>query len=299
VVVHPSLKMVKCGHYGCSSEYKQEENTETSCIHHPGAPAFHDGLKGWSCCKKRVSTFEEFMEIPGCSCGYHEPAAPSPEPAAVPQKKPEIKPSITSVIEVHKVHHPPAAPLPTPPPPKPAPPVEEDPVDAVFAPGTPCQHRSCDYRYVDETSRDAPCIYHPGAPLFHEGSKGYTCCVKMVAEFEQFLAMPGCKTGKHRFTEPPKQSLEVVDCRNDWYQMGPYVIVCVYAKNVDKQKSVVSYDARSLKVELIFNDEKKFTKNFNLVQEIVPEKSKFEFMSAKVEIKLYKNDASHWPRLEI
>jgi len=290
---------VKCGHYGCSKEYNPDENNDTSCIYHPGNPTFHDGLKGWSCCKKRVISFEEFMEIPGCGCAFHEPAAAPAVVATtretpVPKYKPESKPP---TIEVHKASQ--LAPISTPPPPKPTPPVEEDDlVDAVFAPGAPCQHRGCNYKYVDETSRTAPCIYHPGAPVFHEGSKGYTCC-KMVAEFEQFLSLPGCKTGKHKFTEPPKSKEGVVECRNDWYQLGPSVIVCVYAKNVDKQQSVVSFDEHSLKVELKFNDGKRFSKSFNLAQTIVPEKSTFEFLSTKVEIKLYKSDASQWAKLEI
>ena len=35
-------------------------------MHHPGHPIFHEGSKGWSCCKKRVLDFDEFMQIEGC-----------------------------------------------------------------------------------------------------------------------------------------------------------------------------------------------------------------------------------------
>lgn len=27
---------------------------------------FHEGSKGWTCCKRRVLEFEEFMRIEGC-----------------------------------------------------------------------------------------------------------------------------------------------------------------------------------------------------------------------------------------
>ena len=37
------------------------------CVHHPGHPIFHEGSKGWSCCKKRVLDFDEFMKIEGCT----------------------------------------------------------------------------------------------------------------------------------------------------------------------------------------------------------------------------------------
>ena len=39
------------------------------CLYHSGGPVFHEGLKGWSCCQKRVVDFDEFMKIPGCAVG--------------------------------------------------------------------------------------------------------------------------------------------------------------------------------------------------------------------------------------
>jgi CHORD len=35
-------------------------------VHHPGRPIFHEGTKGWTCCKRRVLEFDEFMGIEGC-----------------------------------------------------------------------------------------------------------------------------------------------------------------------------------------------------------------------------------------
>lgn len=34
-----------------------------ACLHHPGAPFFHDAYKGWSCCKKKCTDFTEFLNI--------------------------------------------------------------------------------------------------------------------------------------------------------------------------------------------------------------------------------------------
>lgn len=43
-------------------------------------------------------------------------------------------------------------------------------------------------------------MFHPGAPLFHEGSKGYTCCKRRVLEFDEFMKIEGCKTrDRHLF----------------------------------------------------------------------------------------------------
>ena len=30
-------------------------------------------IQGWSCCKKRVTDFGEFLAIPGCTAGPHNP----------------------------------------------------------------------------------------------------------------------------------------------------------------------------------------------------------------------------------
>lgn len=34
----------QCQHSGCEAYYVEEENNETSCQYHPGAPIFHEGL---------------------------------------------------------------------------------------------------------------------------------------------------------------------------------------------------------------------------------------------------------------
>jgi hypothetical protein len=290
----------KCTHNGCGKTYNEEDNNEYACVYHPGAPIFHEGQKGWACCKKRVITFDEFMTIPGCSTGFHATEAPQPAPQPTPPKKePEVTLTSTpgDTVEVYKTQ--PVNIGPSAPAPKPAPPPEEeeDPADAVIAPGTSCKHRGCEKRYVNESSRFEQCVYHPGVPIFHEGSKGYSCC-KMVGDFDEFLRLRGCKTGKHKFTEKNPVNTQEAQCRHDWYQMGPTVVVCVYAKNVDKQKSSVSFDPNALHVNLVFPDGKKYTKDFALSQPIVPDKSKYEILSTKVEIKLAKVGATQWATLE-
>lgn len=47
-----------------------ETNTEV-CNFHPGVPIFHEGLKFWSCCQKRTTEFEVFMQQKGCKEGTH------------------------------------------------------------------------------------------------------------------------------------------------------------------------------------------------------------------------------------
>ena len=42
--------------------------------------------------------------------------------------------------------------------------------------------------------KDEQCVHHPGQALFHEGSKGWTCCKRRVLEFDEFLKIKGCET---------------------------------------------------------------------------------------------------------
>lgn len=44
------------------------------------------------------------------------------------------------------------------------------------------------------------CVFHPGQAIFHEGSKGWTCCKRRVLEFDEFMKIEGCKRKKrHMF----------------------------------------------------------------------------------------------------
>ena len=52
-------------------------------------------------------------------------------------------------------------------------------------------------------------MHHPGVPIFHEGSKGYSCCKRRVLEFDQFMSMEGCKTkDRHLFVGKAKKEGE-------------------------------------------------------------------------------------------
>lgn len=49
-----------------SSANTSSSRDKEECVHHPGQPIFHEGSKGWTCCKRRVLEFDEFMKIEGC-----------------------------------------------------------------------------------------------------------------------------------------------------------------------------------------------------------------------------------------
>lgn len=108
----------------------------------------------------------------------------------------------------------------------PAPPPEsesDDPSLSIPA-NKPCRRRGCNAVSTQETSAssrdDEECVFHPGQALFHEGSKGWTCCKRRVLEFDEFMKIEGCKrkkrhmfigSGKKDGTEESLQDVRYVD----------------------------------------------------------------------------------------
>ncbi|XP_049804118.1 cysteine and histidine-rich domain-containing protein morgana [Schistocerca nitens] len=60
-----------CQNHGCKKVYQGQDSSDTRCIFHPGQPVFHEGLKYWSCCKRRTTDFNTFLEQEGCTTGSH------------------------------------------------------------------------------------------------------------------------------------------------------------------------------------------------------------------------------------
>jgi hypothetical protein len=180
---------------------------------------------GWKCCKPRVLTFDEFLSIPPCTTGKHSttdealPPAPSEREQAAQEQLPPVpvtKPISASTNGSNNAlsgslpSRPQAAFAPSPAP-SPAPPESEsDDPSLAIAEGTTCRRRGCNQEYTSGVSRDnEECVYHPGAALFHEGSKGWTCCKRRVLEFDEFMKIEGCKRKKrHLFVGKAKKAGE-------------------------------------------------------------------------------------------
>ncbi|EEZ98197.1 cysteine and histidine-rich domain-containing protein morgana [Tribolium castaneum] len=60
-----------CKNGGCGQTYQGPETNATPCTHHPGVPIFHEGMKFWSCCQKRTTDFNAFLNQVGCKSGQH------------------------------------------------------------------------------------------------------------------------------------------------------------------------------------------------------------------------------------
>ncbi|CAE6460757.1 unnamed protein product [Rhizoctonia solani] len=281
---------------------------------HPGAPKFHEGQKSWTCCEKTnkpVLSFEEFQAIPGCAHGTHtsEKVAPAAPVVTAPSANKADIASATAALSLAPSAPPTtiAAPRVT----TPAPPVEivedEDDPSIPVAPGTLCKRPGCRKQFVsDEESRQgdgeaAQCNYHANQPLFHEGSKGYVCCKKHVLDFDDFLAIPGCKTGKHVFApkiRADRPAEEIVKSRIDHYQTPTEVRVSVYAKQVDQSRSTVVLETDKIVLDLFLPAGKRDKRTIALFGTIDTEASSYKFYGTKVDVILVKTDNRSWNALQ-
>ncbi|KAI0006060.1 HSP20-like chaperone [Russula compacta] len=311
--------MSRCTRKGCGKEFDVANNTKEACIYHPGAPIFHEGLKSWSCCNtvnKPVLDFDEFMAIAGCTRAVHSADAPKVEPTAA-SSTPDRSLTMTKSADGKEVYttssvrtqpqkpaeH--SATIPIAPPASAKEVEEEDDSEAIVPSGTACKRAGCKVTFVsDDENRTGngpgtKCIYHPGAPIFHEGSKGYFCCKRRVLEFEEFLKIEGCAEGRHLFVPKSKgDAEEAVNCRIDHYQTPSTVYVTVFAKQTDKERSIIKIEKNEIHFDLYLPGPRRFTRSVQLFGPVDASASSFTIFRTKVEVKLKKHDGRSWTLLE-
>ncbi|KAE9376958.1 Phosphoenolpyruvate/pyruvate domain-containing protein [Stipitochalara longipes BDJ] len=301
------LKMAqKCVHQSCG---KMFTDPEEDCQYHPGPPIFHEGQKGWKCCKPRVLTFDEFLSIPPCTTGKH---STTDLPPTIEKKQVEasddipISKPVTSASEASR--GPVAAPQPTATPPPPPPESEDDDSSLEIPKGKICRRKACGQSYNGESREGEKCVFHPGVPIFHEGSKGYTCCKRRVLEFDEFMKIEGCKTkDRHLFVGSGKKKgggnsggeelLETV--RHDFYQTSNTVIASFFLKKINKETAKVEFAPAETSLDLVTTDTppKRYKAVVPLFGPIDPEASAFKIMGTKLEVTFVKADGSSWPVL--
>lgn len=303
--------MLQCYNRTCGQLFDPDENSEDSCQHHPGVPVFHDAYKKWSCCDKKTTDFTEFLNIKGCTRSYHsnvkppEPPKPDKEEIKKEQPLPTYKDWIRAVSR-----------------PDPSEPMQrlegrigeslkqvlermmereilENEIvdDNMIAINTPCHNKGCRATYKGEQSVEETCVYHSGIPIFHEGMKYWSCCVKRTTDFDSFLEQVGCTTGKHKWHKD--KTANITRCRYDWHQTSNCVIISVYSKGPHPDLSYIEANPVKLHMNISFgNDKSMFEDEVLLYGLISPEESFVTYLGSKVEITLKKAEALRWKDLK-
>lgn len=253
------------------------------------------------------------MSIPPCTTGKHSTVDDTPQPATKAESKQE--PDIAAPRAVPRLPIAQAAPSQSSKPATPQPPVEsEDDEPSLEIPnGTTCRRKACNATYNGEARSDSEaCVHHPGVPIFHEGSKGYSCCKKRVLDFDDFMRLEGCnKKPRHLFIGSGKKnglggtngaSAEekiTTPPRSDFYQTPTNVIASIFLKKIDKEKSKVTFPDGGAEValDLHTSDGKWYEDRLQLYGTIDPGKSSFKIMGTKLELELAKSDGAGWPVL--
>eukprot|EP01108_Squamamoeba_japonica_P005566 TRINITY_DN4443_c0_g1_i2.p1 TRINITY_DN4443_c0_g1~~TRINITY_DN4443_c0_g1_i2.p1 ORF type:complete len:130 (-),score=22.05 TRINITY_DN4443_c0_g1_i2:8-397(-) len=128
-------------------------------------------------------------------------------------------------------------------------------------------------------------------------SKGWSCCRRKVLEFDEFLKIEGCTVGKHKFVAPPAPT--TVDYRYDYYQSVPKVILSIYCKKANKEKTNIRFEKDAIHLYVVGPDSQVFEKTLKLYERIKPDESSFVVMSTKVEVRLIKEESVQWDTLEM
>eukprot|EP00941_MAST-03F_sp_MAST-3F-sp1_P001226 g1226.t1 len=68
-----------------------------------------------------------------------------------------------------------------------------------------CRNYGCQQMYDPNNNEEGSCQFHVKPPIFHDIKKGWSCCGKMVYDWDAFQAIQGCATGKHS-NIPPAQA---------------------------------------------------------------------------------------------
>ncbi|KAH6804662.1 cysteine and histidine-rich domain-containing protein RAR1, partial [Perilla frutescens var. frutescens] len=181
-------------------------------------PRFHDGMKEWSCCKKRSHDFSLFLQIPGCKTGKHTIEKPVVAKVAAAPQQPVSAPTPTANSSSKDScprcrqgffcsdHGSQAKELN----PKSAVSANNESSQDIQEPKPPqakkivdinqlqiCRNKGCGQSFKEKDNHDTACSYHPGPAVFHDRMRGWKCCDIHVKEFDEFMSIEPCTKGWH------------------------------------------------------------------------------------------------------
>ncbi|KAH7855799.1 hypothetical protein Vadar_029025 [Vaccinium darrowii] len=220
---------VRCQRIGCDAMFTEDDNPEDSCRYHESGvsqllfvhlPIFHDGMKEWSCCKKRSHDFTLFLEIPGCKVGKHTTEKTVPAKPAAASKPPPVAAPATNALPKQACsrcrqgffcsEHGSQVKATNPNPPSEmavtGAEISTNGQEGLSAPAKKivninepqiCRNKGCGKTFKEKDNHDTACTYHPGPAVFHDRMRGWKCCDIHVKEFDEFMTIEPCTKGWH------------------------------------------------------------------------------------------------------
>jgi len=191
------LEMNICQNPGCKKQFDPEANSSEACSYHPGKVIFHDIKKGWTCCNEVRYDWDEFERIEGCTRGPHSLTKPDTEffksgtvDRAAQGAQRSDGPVPRSIEDFEREEEKRQA-------------ERKAKLDAERAAKpaakagdiVACKHFGCQKKYT--VGQEEGCKYHAGAPMFHDLRKFWTCCNAESWDWDGFMALPTCASGRH------------------------------------------------------------------------------------------------------
>lgn len=65
-----------------------------------------------------------------------------------------------------------------------------------------CYNKGCGKKFDPSNNKEDSCLYHPGAPYFHDAYKIWSCCNQKSTDFSTWLSLKGCTHGLHSNQKP-------------------------------------------------------------------------------------------------
>ncbi|EGR34877.1 integrin beta-1-binding protein, putative [Ichthyophthirius multifiliis] len=70
-----------------------------------------------------------------------------------------------------------------------------------------CKRGGCNKKYTEQENLPNSCRFHPGKPIFHDTKKGWTCCNKIVYDWDEFQNIETCAEGMHTDVDSNQQTV--------------------------------------------------------------------------------------------
>lgn len=119
-------------------------------------------------------------------------------------------------------------------------------------------------------------------------------CEQRIAEENGELTKPVTPS----IAPPVNVSSSKPKFRHEFYQKPEEVVVTIFAKGIPAQDVTISFGEQILSVTINVPGEDAYRFQPRLFGKIIPQNSRYQVLSTKVEIRLAKADATNWPSLE-